>query len=137
LILFLNPHGKEKGTGYFFQVFLFRKPDGSFPDKSETRRQVLSVRFDFGGMSGYNYDYAGDTMAKLIYPEEVFQLDRPMVLVPLEEYESLIKNGVASCINTFQQWYKDHAIACAAPSSPSRSVDVLEWVVKVQGRRVK
>lgn len=35
-------------------------------------------------------------MAKLIYPEEVFQLDRPMVLVPLEEYESLVLAAVRS-----------------------------------------
>ncbi len=29
-------------------------------------------------------------MARLVHPQELFQLDRPMVLVPLEEYESLL-----------------------------------------------
>jgi len=29
-------------------------------------------------------------MARLVYPQEVLQLNRPMVLVPLEEYESLL-----------------------------------------------
>lgn len=35
-------------------------------------------------------------MAKLVHPEEVLQLDRPMVLVPLEEYESLLLAAVRS-----------------------------------------
>lgn len=35
-------------------------------------------------------------MAKLVHPKEVLQLDRPMVLVPLEEYESLVLAAMRS-----------------------------------------
>ena len=35
-------------------------------------------------------------MARLVHPKEVLQLDRPMVLVPLEEYESLLLAAVRS-----------------------------------------
>ena len=35
-------------------------------------------------------------MAKLVHSEEVLQLDRPMVLVPLEEYESLLLAAVGA-----------------------------------------
>ena len=35
-------------------------------------------------------------MARLVHPQEVLQLDRPMVLVPLEEYESLLLAAVRS-----------------------------------------
>ena len=38
-------------------------------------------------------------MAKLVHPEEVLQLDRPMVLVPLEEYESLLLAAVRGSVS--------------------------------------
>lgn len=38
-------------------------------------------------------------MAKLVHPEEVLQLDRPMVLVPLEEYESLLLAAARSSVS--------------------------------------
>lgn len=37
-------------------------------------------------------------MARLVHPQEVLELDRPMVLVPLEEYESLLLAAVRSAV---------------------------------------
>lgn len=44
-----------------------------------------------------NFCYGEEVqMTRLVYPQEALHMDRPMVLVPLEEYESLLLAALRS-----------------------------------------
>ena len=67
-------------------------------------------------------------MARLVHPKEVLQLDRPMVLVPLEEYESLLLAAVRSS-RTDQETLGTH--------EQKKLIKVLQKIQQEKGRIFK
>ena len=67
-------------------------------------------------------------MARLVHPKEVLQLDRPMVLVPLEEYESLLLAAVRSS-RTDQETLGTH--------EQKKLIKVLQKIQQEKGRVFK
>lgn len=68
-------------------------------------------------------------MAKLVYPQEALEMDRPMVLVPLEEYESLLLLAASRSTGAEQEGMGAH--------DQKKLVKLLQKIQREKGRVLK